>query len=71
MDSSSGTAKKRSLLVAALFAQIGEKDKAFDVLNEMRQRRAIMRIYAAREPLLDPIRHDPRYDAILSQMNLR
>jgi tetratricopeptide (TPR) repeat protein len=71
MDSSSGIGKKKSLLAAALFAQIGEKDKAFDVLDDMRKGRGIMRIAVAREPLIDPLRDDPRYNAILSQMNLR
>jgi DNA-binding winged helix-turn-helix (wHTH) protein/tetratricopeptide (TPR) repeat protein len=71
MNSSSGTVQKQSLLAAALFAQIGEKDKAFDVLDNMRKRRALMRIYVAREPMLDPLRGDRRFEAILSQMNLQ
>jgi DNA-binding winged helix-turn-helix (wHTH) protein/tetratricopeptide (TPR) repeat protein len=71
MEASTGISKKRSLLTAGLLAQIAEKDKAFDVLDDMRKRRALMRIAIPREPLLDPLRGDPRYSTILSQMNLR
>ena len=62
--------KRKSFWIGALFAQIGEKDKAFEVLNEMHKRRAIGLILAAREPLLDPLRDDPRFNAIFAQMNL-
>jgi len=71
LDISSRLGKKRAFLTADMLAQIGEKDKAFEVLNEIHDRRAIMLIYVAREPLLDPLRDDPRYSAILSQMNLK
>jgi len=63
--------KNRTMLTGIFLAQIGEKDKAFDVLKEMQDRRAVMRIYVPREPLLDPLRNDPRYSAILSEMNLK
>ena len=69
LDLSAG--KKRTMLTAVFLAQLGEKDKAFDVLKEMHNRRAVMTIYVAREPLLDPLRDDPRYSAFLSQMNLK
>jgi DNA-binding winged helix-turn-helix (wHTH) protein/tetratricopeptide (TPR) repeat protein len=70
LDASSGFGAKKSLLTAGLFAQIGEKDRAFEILNDMHKRRVIMTINVAREPLLDPIRDDPRYSAFLSQMKL-
>jgi len=66
-----GTGKKKSMLTASLYAQIGANDKAFETLDDMRKRRAIMRIAVAREPMLDPIRDDPRYTEILSQMQLK
>jgi len=71
MEAPTGIATKKGLLSAGLLAQIGEKEKAFAVLDDMRKRRAIMRIAVSREPLLDPLRDDPRFTAILSQMNLR
>jgi len=71
MGATSGIAIKKGLLSAALLAQLGEKDKAFGVLDDMRKRRRIMRINVAQEPLLDPLRDDPRFEAILSQMNLK
>lgn len=70
LDSSSGISKRRSILTAALYAQIGEKDKAFEILNDMHKRRAIMMVTVPREPTLDPLRDDPRFDAILTQLKL-
>ena len=71
LEVSTGIANKKSLLIAGLLAQIGEKDKAFEVLDDIRKGRRIMRINVANEPLLDPLRDDPRFEAILSQMNLK
>ena len=71
LDISSRNVKRRTLLTAIFLAQLGEKDQAFDVLNEIRKRRGIMLIYAAREPLLDLLHDDPRYSAMMSQMNLK
>jgi DNA-binding winged helix-turn-helix (wHTH) protein len=70
VDSPNGIGKKRSLLIAGLLAQLGEKETAFEVLHDMQKRRAIMMITVSREPLLDPLRDDPRYTALLSQINL-
>jgi len=71
LNSPSGIGTRGSMLIAGLFAQIGEKNKAFEVLNDMHKRRAIMLITVAREPLLDPLRDDPRFGALLSQMKLK
>jgi pentatricopeptide repeat protein len=71
LDAPTGIGKKRSFAVADLLAQIGETDKAFDVLDEMRKARAIMMVDVPRDPMLDPIRDDPRYTALLSDMNLK
>jgi len=71
LDSSSGIGKRKTFWIAAMFAQIGEKDKAFDILNDVHKRRALMLITVARDPLLDPLREDPRYETILSQMKLK
>jgi hypothetical protein len=71
LNSSTGIGPRKSLLTVALLAQIGEEDKAVQILDDMRKRRAIMRITVAREPMLDPLRHDPRFDAILSEMDLK
>ena len=51
--------------VATFFAELGEKDKAFDMLNEaietMDQHTAQMKI----DPFMDPLRDDPRFKEVL------
>ena len=59
---------KSSMLPAGIYAQLGEKDEAFEILDNMSERRAIMLVTAAREPMLDPLRDDPRYDAIMAKI---
>ena len=59
---------KRSMLPAGIYAQLGEKDKAFEILDDMSERRAIMLVTAAREPMLDPLRDDPRYKALMEKI---
>lgn len=59
---------KRSMLPAGIYAQLGEKDKAFEILDDMCERRAIMLVTAAREPMLDPLRDDPRYKALMAKI---
>jgi len=63
--------KRTGYVVADLLAQIGEKDQAFDAIEELRKVRALMMVNVPRDPMLDPIRDDPRYRAILSEMNLK
>ncbi|HMM79079.1 MAG TPA: tetratricopeptide repeat protein [Pyrinomonadaceae bacterium] len=58
----------RSMLPAGIYAQLGEKDKAFEILDDMCERRAIMLVTAAREPMLDPLRDDPRYKALMAKI---
>lgn len=65
-----GIGTKRTFVVADLLAQIGEKNKAFGVLEDMRKGRALMMVDIPRDPMLDPVRDDPRYRAIISEMNL-
>lgn len=55
---------------AGTFAQMGEKDRAFETLEDMFKRRAIMLVTLAREPALDPIRDDPRYHDLLKRIGL-
>jgi DNA-binding winged helix-turn-helix (wHTH) protein len=58
-------------LTAGTFAQLGEKDKAFEVLDNMLKRHALMLILIARNPEFDPLRDDPRFDQILRKMKLK
>ncbi len=56
------------MLPAGIYAQLGEKDEAFEILDNMSERRAIMLVTAAREPMLDPLRDDPRYKALMAKI---
>ena len=71
LDAHSGIGTKRTFMVADLHAQIGEKDKAFDVINDMQKGRVLMMGMVPRDPMLDPIRDDPRFDTLLTQMKLK
>lgn len=61
----------RTLFQAGTLAQLGEKEKAFEPLDEMFGKRAILLITIAREPTLDPLRDDPRFDDLLKRIGLR
>lgn len=52
-------------------AQLGETDRAFEVLEKLLNRHAVMVVTIDREPSLDPIRSDPRFDKVLKRIGLR
>lgn len=60
----------RTMFLAGTYAQLGDKDKAFEVLEEMYNRKAILLITLKREPTLDPIRDDPRFSDLLRRVGL-
>jgi eukaryotic-like serine/threonine-protein kinase len=55
----------------AYSAQIGDKDKAFDYLEKVYQRREIWNTYLRVDPRLDPIRDDPRFHELLQRVESR
>ena len=59
------------IMNAILYAQIGEKDKAFEVLDALREERSIILVWLPRDPIFEPLHDDPRYKALLSDMNLK
>ncbi|MGD9590786.1 MAG: tetratricopeptide repeat protein [Pyrinomonadaceae bacterium] len=61
---------RRTIFLAGAYAQLGERDKAFEALEEMVKRRAVLIITVAREPTLDPLRDDPRFAALLKRVGL-
>jgi DNA-binding winged helix-turn-helix (wHTH) protein/tetratricopeptide (TPR) repeat protein len=61
----------RTLFKAGTLATLGEKDKAFETLDEMVKRRAILLVTIAREPTLDTLRDDPRFDDLLTRIGLK
>lgn len=60
----------RTLFRAGSLAELGEKDLAFATLEEMSVNRAVLLVTIAREPTLDPLRNDPRFNNLLKRVGL-
>jgi DNA-binding winged helix-turn-helix (wHTH) protein/TolB-like protein len=65
-DSKDGTA----YVCAKAYAFLGDKEKALDNLEDACRSRAFMVAFAKAEPAFDPLRSEPRYQAILTRMGL-
>lgn len=63
--------KSSHFIDACDLAQLGEADRAFNVLDQLYQRRAVLSVTVAREPRLDPIRNDPRFAELLKRSFLK
>ena len=55
---------------AILYAQLGEKSKALDSLEKAYEQRSLSMTELAIEPSFDPLRPDPRFQALLRRMGL-
>ena len=55
---------------AILYAQLGEKSKALDSLERAFDQRSLSMTELAIEPSFDPLRPDPRFQALLHRLNL-
>jgi DNA-binding winged helix-turn-helix (wHTH) protein/Tfp pilus assembly protein PilF len=62
---------KPNMETAGTFAQLGEKDKAFEVLEAMITNRRVMIVQMDSEPRLDPLRSDPRFEQFAKRAGLR
>ena len=58
-----------SYYIAALCAQLGYRDKAMDYLEKSRQDRITGMLFLAVDPLMEPLRSDPRFKSVLSSLN--
>jgi TolB-like protein/Flp pilus assembly protein TadD len=56
--------------IAAIYAGLDEKEQAFACLENAYERREQGLAVIKREPMFDPLRSDPRYQALLRRMNL-
>jgi serine/threonine protein kinase/tetratricopeptide (TPR) repeat protein len=54
--------------LAILYLGLGDKDRAFEQLNKAYEDRAGWIIYFKVEPLLDPLRSDPRFAELVNRM---
>jgi len=56
--------------LALIHAALGEKDKAFVLLDKAVAERSTFVVYSKWEPRLNPLRSDPRFTQILKQIGL-
>ena len=59
-----------SYYIAALCAQLGDKDSAMDYLEKSHEDRRTDVLFLAVDPLMDPLRSDQRFHSLLSTLNL-
>jgi eukaryotic-like serine/threonine-protein kinase len=59
-----------SYYIAALCAQLGDKDKAFTYLTKSHEDRQTDMLFVAVDPLMDPLRSDARFKSLMSTLNL-
>ncbi len=57
--------------LAMSYAQVGDKDHAFEFLEKMYQQRNYFLTLLQEEPQLDPLRDDPRYDDLVRRVGLK
>jgi serine/threonine protein kinase/tetratricopeptide (TPR) repeat protein len=57
-------------LLAAVYASLGERDKAFALLDKAMADKDIILASSAVDPLFDPLRDDPRFTAIMHQVGV-
>ncbi len=62
---------KPNIEIAGTFAQLGEKEKAFEVLDGMINARRVMIVHMDSDPRLDPLRPEPRYEELAKRIGLR
>jgi TolB-like protein/Tfp pilus assembly protein PilF len=55
---------------ARIYAQLGDKEQAFAWLEKAYEKHDGSLFYLKAEPLLDPLRSDPRFDDLLRRMNI-
>jgi len=61
----------RPFWIASTYAQLGDKDKAFEWLNKALEERAIQFTYFVADYRWDSMRSDPRYTTVLQRVGLR
>jgi hypothetical protein len=58
--------------MAKIYSGLGDKDKAFDALESGYEDRSIVSVaYLKTNPMLDPLRSDPRFTELLRRTNLQ
>ncbi len=57
-------------LIASIYGALGEKDIAFDLLEQAFRERDSTLVYLKIDPMFDPLRDDPRFAALLTRIGL-
>jgi hypothetical protein len=70
MTAQSKTRYVRPDILALLHLAVGERREALDLLERAVEERAVYPFIMARDPLLDPLRSEPRFAALLERMNI-
>jgi serine/threonine protein kinase/Tfp pilus assembly protein PilF len=60
-----------SFFSAAIYAQIGDKDKALEFLEKSYQRREFWMVYLQTDPRLDSLRDDPRFVELVRKVEAK
>jgi adenylate cyclase len=55
---------------AMIYAGLGDEDKAFEKLNEAAAERSTLLVYLRKDPRLEILRSDPRFQALLNRIGL-
>jgi tetratricopeptide (TPR) repeat protein len=58
-----------SFWLATIYVTLGRADKAFEYFKIAWQSREVLMIFLNVDPVFDPVRHDPRFTALLEKMN--
>jgi hypothetical protein len=53
-----------------IYAGLGEKDKAFELLNGAAHERSTLLVYLRKDPRLANLHSDPRFQALLNRVGL-
>ena len=59
------------MLKAQIYLGLGEQDRALDLLEQAADVRATELVWLRVRPIYEPLRGNPRFDAILSTVGLR
>jgi DNA-binding winged helix-turn-helix (wHTH) protein/TolB-like protein/tetratricopeptide (TPR) repeat protein len=55
---------------ALIYIGLGQNDRAFEWLEKSYQDRSIHMLYSKNNPLLDPLRSNPRFDSLIQRMGI-
>ena len=62
---------RQIFFIAALYAQIGDKDETLEILEKSYQRREFWMVYLQTEPRLDSLRDDPRFVELVRKVEAK